>query len=45
MKSQSAHQVPAIEWNSDWNGPISTEDRKPLVGCPPLIQAFADGVA
>jgi hypothetical protein len=31
-------------WNSDWNGPTSTDDRKPLVGDPPWIHAFADGV-
>src|ERR1043165_9104659 len=45
MKSVFAHQVPAIAWNIDWNGPTSTDDRKPLVGEPPLIQAFAAGVA
>ena len=36
--------LPAIEWNSDWNGPTATWDRKPLVGDPPWIQAPADGV-
>src|SRR5690242_1933253 len=45
MNSQSAHQVPAIAWYVDWNGPRSTEDRKPLVGEPPWIHARADGVA
>jgi hypothetical protein len=45
MNSQSAHAAPAIAWNADWNGPTSTEPRKPLVGEPPLIQARAAGVA
>ena len=39
-----AHQVPAIEWNSDWNGPTSTDARNPFVGEPPWIQDLADGV-
>jgi hypothetical protein len=45
MNSPLAHQVPAIAWKKDWNGPTSTEARNPLVGDPPLIQALADGVA
>lgn len=42
--SQWAYQVPAMSWKKPSNGPTST-DRKPLVGLPPLIHAFADGVA
>src|SRR6476469_7974993 len=45
MNRVSAHQVPAIALNADWNGPTVTWDRKPLVGEPPLIQARALGVA
>src|SRR5450759_3416679 len=45
MNSQSAHQVPAMEWKADWKGPTLTDVKKPLVGEPPWIQAFADGVA
>src|ERR1700731_883730 len=44
MNSPSAHQVPAIAWNIDWNGPTSTDFRKPFVGDPPCNHAFAGGV-
>src|SRR5690242_2960639 len=45
MNSQSVMGLPAMEWKVLWKGPTSTEERKPLVGDPPLIQARAEGVA
>src|SRR6266536_6280668 len=45
MNSQSAHGAPAQPWKVDSSGPAATWLKKPLVGEPPLIQAFADGVA
>ena len=44
MNRPLAYQVPAMLWKTDWNGPTSTDDRKPLVGEPPWTHAFADGV-
>src|ERR1700694_4857284 len=44
MNSQSNAATPAIPWNTPWNGPTFTPDRKPVVGDPPLIQAWALGV-
>ena len=44
MKSQSTAVTPASEWNVPWSGPTPTPERKPVVGDPPWIHAWALGV-